>query len=519
MFGKALVSLALLGAICTVFASEPVPDTSELCMTCEGEVGQLQATWTNETTVAEVLKEMQHNCRAYPYLKQKACDKIAEVLVQIPPALFHGMEDLAWPIPEAMCALLRQCTVNCCAQGAAPEQLHLSLSLDGTQMGITWVTVDASSSVVQYGTTADLQQTVTGILDTYTSDGWVGVIHRAMMVQLLPNTEYFYRVGDPDKSPNPWSEVYSFKTFGDSQGPQEESVTFAVLADMDYGEASDYTVADLVALVDAGVVQGVVQSGDISYADGYEPHWDVFFNKIQPIVARVPMMVTPGNHEFWFNFVAYKHRFTMPSAGGNPGSGSGDNMYYSWNAPHAHFIACNSESPLDTAYFSDAQLDWMRADLGAVDRASVPWVLAHFHRPLYCAGDGACLDSDGKGGAKYIQGKTEDIFYENHVNLVFYGHVHSYQRTYPVYNETVAQFDYSAPTAPTYLLQGASGNREGNKGSYPPLSDQPQWVASQEVRVGYGLLTITATTLQWKYYASSNSTSPAVLLDTMTITK
>jgi hypothetical protein len=73
----------------------------------------------------------------------------------------------------------------------------------------------------------------------------------------------------------------------------------------------------------------------------------------------------------------------------------------------------------------------MKADLGAVDRASVPWVLAHFHRPLYCAGDGACLDSDGKGDAKYIKGKTEDIFYENHVNLVFYGHVHSYQVSGP----------------------------------------------------------------------------------------
>jgi hypothetical protein len=86
-----------------------------------------------------------------------------------------------------------------------------------------------------------------------------------------------------------------------------------------------------------------------------------------------------------------------------------------------------------------------------------------------------------------------------------------------VYNGTVAQFNYFAPTAPTYLLQGASGNLEGKKKSYPPLSEQPEWVAVQEVRVGYGLLTITATTLQWKYYASSNSTSPTVLLDTMTI--
>jgi hypothetical protein len=41
----------------------------------------------------------------------------------------------------------------------------------------------------------------------------------------------------------------------------------------------------------------VIHSGDISYADGYEPHWDDFFNKIQPIAASVPYMVSPGNHE------------------------------------------------------------------------------------------------------------------------------------------------------------------------------------------------------------------------------
>lgn len=41
----------------------------------------------------------------------------------------------------------------------------------------------------------------------------------------------------------------------------------------------------------AGKVNCIIHPGDISYADGYEPHWDVFFRRIERIAARVPYMV------------------------------------------------------------------------------------------------------------------------------------------------------------------------------------------------------------------------------------
>ena len=44
--------------------------------------------------------------------------------------------------------------------------------------------------------------------------------------------------------------------------------------------------------------------------------------------------VTPGNHEFWFNFTAFKRRFAMPDEGRHEG------MYYGFgvgkhNGAHA----------------------------------------------------------------------------------------------------------------------------------------------------------------------------------------
>lgn len=48
------------------------------------------------------------------------------------------MEDLAWPIPEAMCATIKQCKVYCCNAESLPEQVHLSLLFkDHTMMGVT----------------------------------------------------------------------------------------------------------------------------------------------------------------------------------------------------------------------------------------------------------------------------------------------------------------------------------------------------------------------------------------------
>ena len=520
-----IISLSvLLTGLLNVLGSTPIPDTSEQCVACESQVAQLQATWSNETTVAEILAELQNNCKTYPFMKQQVCDKLAEVFVQIPPALFEGMADLAWPIPEGLCATIRQCNVNCCAPDTPPEQVHLSLAAkDKTKMAVTWVTLNATATIVEYGLAPNaLSRSVEGTIDTYTASGWVGTIHRAMMTGLRPSTTYYYRVGDP-ASAAPWSEVFSFTTLTPGQ-----TVTYGVIADMDFGDASDATVSDLQKLVDAGTIQAIVHSGDISYADGYEPHWDAYFNKIQPIAARVPYMVTPGNHEFWFNFTSYKKRFSMPGLFEPTGlpidvsSGSGDNMYYSWDVEYAHFLAADSESPIDTAYFSEEQLTWMRKDLSLVDRAKTPWVIAHFHRPSYCSNDHACLQGE-RGGADYVLAKTEEIFHKHHVDLVLMGHVHSYQRTYPVYNMTATAKDFNAPTAPVYVLQGASGNREGNKGSYPPADEMPDWSAASHTDVGYGLLTVTQDKLDWQFWKSSvltgDNVSGPVLLDQMTITR
>jgi hypothetical protein len=451
------------------------------------------------------------------------CQKIAGVFVQIPPSLFKGMDDLAWPIPEAFCATLFQCELACCGASDPPEQVHISLvANDHSMMGVSWVTLADKSSVVEYGLSKrSLSSKARGDVSTYKAAGWKGHIHRAVMTDLKPDTTYYYRVGN---GVDRWSDLLTFKTFTAAQESSQEPVTYAILADMDF--ESNATMANLASLVSAGKIHAVIHSGDISYADGYEPHWDVFFRRMQNVASAVPYMATPGNHEFWYNFTSYKHRFLMP---GDEASiqqllspsmvkspedtqfGSHDGMYYSWTVGPVHFIAGNSETAIDTANFSPSFLSWLEADLATVDRSKTPFVVAHFHRPLYCSNSGDCTS---KGG-DHLKEQGEELFNKYQVNMVITGHVHSYERTFPLYHNEATSFNYDAPTAPVYILQGGSGNREGNDG-FP--TNPPSWSAGHARDVGYGLLTVSSKEMSFAYYGSHfDSEGGPVLLDSFTM--
>jgi len=174
--------------------------------------------------------------------------------------------------------------------------------------------------------------------------------------------------------------------------------------------------------------------------------------------------------------------------------GSGDGMYYDWTYGRIHFAALNSESNLDTPMFSWEQKRWAKKDLSLINRAKYPWSIAHFHRPLYCAKSHDC-------GKMLMKQGLEDLLVENKVDMALVGHEHTYERTHPVKN-----FEKQADgAAPVYMLQGSSGNREGNSGTYPPLEELPDWVANVHNQIGFGVLTqsFDGKSLLWSFYESA----------------
>lgn len=501
-----MMRLILVLLVAVLAQGTPEPDTSADCLDCQKQVAELDSLWTNATSVDEILANLESECKdKYKLVKRELCNKVAETIVKIPPKIFEGMEGLAWDIPVAACATVKKCTTNCCSADSV-EQVHLSLaSKDRTKMGVSWVTLSAKDTQVQYSENkedigGENGDEVTGAINTYTQAGWIGTIHKAMMTNLKPATQYYYRVGSP--ADGLWSEIFSFKTFD----PSAKSINYAVVADMGYGENSDHTIERINALVDAGEVDMVIHNGDIGYADGYMAHWDTFLNKVQSIASRVPYMVTPGNHEFWYNFAAYKARFYMPSNGdnGDAGDGSGDNMYYSWNYGNVHFVAMNSETAVDTPDFHKNQLKWFDSVQSAVDRAQTPFLVAHFHRPMYCSNEASCTKS--KEAPNRLTKEAEELFHASKVDLVLTGHVHEYERSAPVYKGDMSSSDGSDYIGPVYILQGSSGNREGNKGGWP--DDAPAWSQAHSNDIGYGVLRVAQgeqPKMDWTFYRSEDN--------------
>jgi hypothetical protein len=218
--------------------------------------------------------------------------------------------------------------------------------------------------------------------------------------------------------------------------------------------------------------------------------------RLEPIAATVPYMTTEGNHESGFNFSHYVNRFSMPSNSTSP-------HWYSWDMGPAHFISYSTEVYF-YSYFSgwgeSEQLKWLQEDLARAtspdNRAQRPWIIVYGHRPMYCSN----LDRDDcTTPMSVVRAGFESLFFEAGVDIILEAHEHSYERLWPVYNETVTAQDYVNPVAPVHLVSGTAGCREGTDpmlGPKGPWSAFRSWSAS---RHGYGRLeVVNATHVHWE---------------------
>jgi hypothetical protein len=263
-------------------------------------------------------------------------------------------------------------------------------------------------------------------------------------------------------------------------------------------------------------------------------------NLVQPFTSTHQYMVLPGNHEAEChspacqvdveklealgNFSAYNSRFLMPSATSNGNS----NMWYSFNYGPVHFVSIDTETNYDGApndhytwhggngdFWGD-QVAWLEADLAqaAQERDVRPWIFVGGHRPIYSAkhADG---DGNPNGFSAQMQSVFESLFHEYGVDMYFAGHLHSYERQYPVYDGTNVETDYENPSYTTYIISGGAGCDEGNS-DYDDDAEVPSWnVYIDHTHYGVGMLDVSPQELTWRYLDSATGD----VLDEMTLTK
>jgi hypothetical protein len=258
------------------------------------------------------------------------------------------------------------------------------------------------------------------------------------------------------------------------------------------------TLQSLIKQVQSGYPQAIIHAGDFAYdlESNGGVNGDAFMNRIQPIAANVPYMTCIGNHEDNYLFANYRNRFYMP--------GDSQNMWYSWNMGPIHFVAYSTE-----VYFTDSirwtkerQKAWLEEDLRIANlhRHEQPWIIAYGHRPMYCSN----IDHDDcTKNNSIVRLGLEDLFFEQGIDLIIEAHEHSYERLWPVFNETVTQFNYTNPLAPVHIISGAAGCNEGDGYCLNPIREPlGEWSAFRSSGIttyGYAKMHIyNATHLHWQ---------------------
>lgn len=152
----------------------------------------------------------------------------------------------------------------------------------------------------------------------------------------------------------------------------------------------------------------------------------------------------------------------------------------------------------NTAY---EQYQWLVKDLEAVNRTQTPWIVVMSHRPMYST-ETASYQAD-------IRAAWEDVLLKYGVDVYIAGHIHWYERLYPLgANGTIDTSSvvdnstyYANPgKSITHLVNGAAGNIE----SHSTLDEGESWagftVFLDDKHYGFSKLTIESEKeLTWKY--------------------
>jgi 3',5'-cyclic AMP phosphodiesterase CpdA len=211
----------------------------------------------------------------------------------------------------------------------------------------------------------------------------------------------------------------------------------------------------------------ILTTGDNAYDNGdYSEFQSKVFQVYENLFSRVPIYPTLGNHDYKTNSGApYLDFFDLPQ---NAWRSSDVERYYSFDYANVHFVALDSNIPLDAddSAASDDMYDWLHADLG---RTTQTWKIIAFHHAPYSTGP--------HGTDERALSRLVPILEKYGVDLVFNGHDHIYERSQPLHSGRTTTPDLGGIV---YIVSGA-----GSAASYSCSS--ASWVAVSYCSKSYGL--------------------------------
>ncbi|XP_059443952.1 probable inactive purple acid phosphatase 27 [Corylus avellana] len=349
--------------------------------------------------------------------------------------------------------------------------------------------------------------------------GWrdQGFIHTSFLKNLWPNSVYSYRMGHLLSNGSvAWSKSYSFKS---SPYPGQDSLQRVIIfGDMGKAERdgsyeySDYqpgalnTTDQLIKDLDNYDI--VFNIGDMTYSNGYVSQWDQFTALVEPIASTVPYMVASGNHERdWPDSGSF---YQTKDSGGECGVFA-ETMFYVpaenrakfwYSTDYGMFHFCIADTEHDWREGTE-QYKFIEHCLASADRRKQPWLIFASHRALgyssrdWYAEGGAFEDPMGRVG-------LQKLWQKYRVDIAFFGHVHNYERTCPIYQNQCVNSEKSRYSG---TMNGTIHVVVGGGGSH--LSEFttaiPNWSIYRDYDYGFGKLTaFNHSYLLFEYKKSSD---------------
>jgi hypothetical protein len=297
------------------------------------------------------------------------------------------------------------------------------------------------------------------------------VYSNALLTSLFPNTTYHYSVSNDGVN---WSDDVTFTTA--ARGPSD--FRFTMVGDEATSDETSLPIAQVIAalrprfnvvvgdLSYAGDGSGYYTNGEPTGASDFGPAlWDSYLGIVGPAAAQsIPWQVGVGNHEMEpldnFGYVGFTTRFPQAYA---PQSVTGSPVVKAFTYGNVAVIQLDgndlsAELSDNNGYTQGQQTAWLTERLAAyrAPGSGIDFIIVGFHNCVFCTNTTHGSD----GGIRTV---WQGIFDRYQVDLVVSGHVHAYERSYPVRGGEVTKVVPSGGTVhpasegTTYICAGGGG--------------------------------------------------------------
>jgi len=320
-------------------------------------------------------------------------------------------------------------------------------------MQVSWHDTLSSTTSVEFGTTSSLGETVVGTNEIiYGEYRW----HTAKLANLLPNTEYFYKV----VSGSGESEIYSFKTQPDDT--YTGKLRFLLFSDTHASDTSWAVKVLKQARIKTEELFGndihnyinfVLHSGDLVVDGGnIVQYTDQYFAPMSSLSTNLPIMTISGNHEGenanYYHYMHYEDALPVPAA---------NERFWSFRVANSVFIGLNSNA---ISTYGTLQTAWFDNYLATIENDSTidfVFVMSHHFAISELWGEGMTYDQ----GPSYIANTIYPILKKySKVVQHSYGHTHAYERGTLVSNDIESRGDFRI------VCGGGGGGNTDNWGEF-----------------------------------------------------